>query len=194
MENGFGVEVGTIDNEGMVGLPALIDDAHAPSSVYVRVPGRALKMDVRLFRKELASPTLKVIALRYAHAFFNRVAQSAACAHHHQIEKRCCRWLLMIRDRVPSDEFRLTQEHLGMMLGVTRPGVSLVMNALQATGAIRYSRGLVEILNRQELHDRACECYGTSKREFDRLLGDAPMSPRLDEQGRRLSEPLVGLV
>jgi CRP-like cAMP-binding protein len=190
MKDGFGVEVGTIGSEGMVGLPVILGDTSAPSTVYVQVPGRALKMDARIFRAELArSSTLKLAALRYVHAFFNQVAQSAACAHHHHIEQRCCRWLLMTRDRMPSDEFLLTQEFLGMMLGVQRPSVSLVMNALQATGAVRYSRGRVKILNRQTLHDLACECYEISKREFDRLLGDAPISRPLDEKGRRVSEP-----
>jgi CRP-like cAMP-binding protein len=190
MDDGFSVEVGTIGSEGMVGLPVILGDTCAPSTVYVQVPGRALKMDARIFRAELArSSTLKVAALRYTHAFFNQVAQSAACVHHHHIEQRCCRWLLMTRDRMPSDEFLLTQEFLGMMLGVQRPSVSLVMSALQSVGAVHYSRGLVKILNRQALHDRACECYEISKREFDRLLGDAPISQFLEKQGRRVSEP-----
>jgi CRP-like cAMP-binding protein len=144
----------------------------------VQVPGRALKMDARIFREELArSSTLKVVALRYVHAFFNQVAQSAACAHHHKIEQRCCRWLLMTRDRMPSDEFLLTHEFLGMMLGVQRPGVSLVMKALQTAGAIHYERGRVKILNRRALNDRVCECYEVSKREFDRLLDATSISP-----------------
>jgi hypothetical protein len=50
----------------------------------------------------------------YVHAFFNQVAQSVACAHHDKIEQRCCRWLLMTRDRMPSDEFLLTQGFLGI--------------------------------------------------------------------------------
>ncbi len=186
MADGFGVEVGTIGSEGMVGSPVILGDTYAPSSVYVQVPGRALKMDARAFRTELArSPTLKAVALRYVHAFFNQVAQSAACAHHHKIEQRCCRWLLMTRDRMPSDEFLLTQEFLGMMLGVQRPSVSLVMNALQTVGAIHYARGRVTIMNRRALLDRVCECYETSRHEFDRLLDDAPISARLDETRRR---------
>jgi CRP-like cAMP-binding protein len=189
MEDGFGVEVGTIGSEGMVGLPVILGDFHAPSSVYVQVPGRALKMDAGEFRTELAlSSTLKIVALRYVHAFFNQVAQSAACAHHHKIEQRCCRWLLMTRDRMPSDDFLLTQEFLGMMLGVQRPSVSLVMNALQTAGAIRYARGHVAILNRQALHDRACECYEVSRREFDRFLGDTPVTPLLHKTRQR-NEP-----
>jgi DNA-binding FadR family transcriptional regulator len=72
-----------------------------------------------------------------------------------------------------SDEFLLTQEFLAMMLGVQRTGVSGAAGALQRAGLIRYRRGIVTILDRRGLRKRACECYGVSKREFDRLLGSA---------------------
>src|SRR5450432_842101 len=97
---GTSAEVGTIGNEGLVGLPICLGDRDAPSSVYVQVPGTALGMDARIFRGELErNPALNLIMLRYTHAFFNQVAQSAACAHLHRVEQRCCRWLLMTRDR-----------------------------------------------------------------------------------------------
>jgi len=60
-----------------------------------------------------------------------------------------------------------------MMLGVQRTGVSAAAaGALQRAGLIRYSRGIVTILDRRGLRQRACECYSVSKREFDRLLGE----------------------
>ncbi len=43
---------------------------------------------------------------------------------------------------------------------------------LQQAGLIRYTHGTVTILDRHGLKRRSCECYGASKREFDRLLGD----------------------
>ena len=109
--------------------------------------------------------------LHYTHAFFNQVAQSAACNQFHSLEQRCCRWLLMTRDRMQADEFLLTQEFLGMMLGVQRTGVSAAAGALQRAGLIRYKRGDVTILDRHGLEERSCECYRVSKLEFDRLLG-----------------------
>ena len=187
--DGSGAEVGTIGREGMVGLPVCLGDRDAPSSVYVQVPGSALGMEAGLFRHELQrSPTLNLIMLRYAHAFFNQVAQSAACAHLHKVEQRCCRWLMMTRDRMPSDDFLLTQEFLGMMLGVRRTTVTDVMGALQKAGFIRYRRGHVSILDPEALRQRACECYDISKQEFDRLLGDTPLAPRTDKKHRLVSE------
>jgi Mn-dependent DtxR family transcriptional regulator len=60
-----------------------------------------------------------------------------------------------------------------MMLGVQRPGVTLAAGELQRAGLIQYSRGNVKILDHAGLIKRSCECYGVSKREFDRLLGMA---------------------
>ena len=187
--DGASAEVGTIGNEGMVGLPICLGDDHAPSSVYVQVPGTALSIDARFFRGELAaSRTLNLIMLRYAHAFFNQVAQSAACAHLHRVEQRCCRWLLMTRDRMATDNFLLTHEFLGMMLGVRRTTVTDVMGGLQKAGLIRYRRGHVTILDHEALQQRACECYDHSKVEFDRLLGDTAAAPRTDKAHRLISE------
>jgi CRP-like cAMP-binding protein len=187
--DGASAEVGTIGNEGVVGLPVCLGDRDAPSSVYVQVPGTALSIDARIFRSELErSPTLQLIMLRYAHAFFNQVAQSAACIHLHKVEQRCCRWLLMTRDRMPADDFLLTHEFLGMMLGVRRTTVTEVMGSLQKAGLIRYRRGHVTILDHEGLRQRACECYDISRLEFDRLLGDTFRAPRTDKKHRLISE------
>src|ERR1700730_2849851 len=187
--DGSSAEVGTIGSEGMVGLPICLGDRFAPSAVYVQVPGSGLRMEAGLFRRQLErSRTLNLIMLRYAHAFFNQVAQSAACAHLHRVEQRCCRWLLMTRDRMPSGDFLLTHEFLGMMLGVRRTTVTDVMGSLQKAGLIRYRRGHVTILDHKAPRERACECYEISKLEFDRLLGDTVVAPRTDKKHRLISE------
>ena len=140
MANGQAAEVGTIGNEGLVGLPIVFGDDRAPTSVYVQVPGAGLRMKAALFKKELArSASMRTVMLHYAHAFFNQVAQSAACNQFHSIEQRCCRWLLMTHDRMQSDEFLLTQEFLAMMLGVQRTGVTAAAGALQRAGLIHYT-------------------------------------------------------
>ncbi len=104
MADGSAAEVGTIGNEGMVGLPLLLGDDRAPTSVYVQVPGMGLRMTAARFSAELAhSASMRTVMLRYAHALFNQVAQSAACNHFHTLQQRCCRWMLMTHDRMQSD-------------------------------------------------------------------------------------------
>ncbi len=172
MANGFATEVGTIGNEGMVGLPIFLSDSMGPTSVYIQVPGEGLRMPAADFRNALdRSPTMRKVFAHYTHAFFNQVAQSAACNHAHPLDQRCARWLLMTHDRVQSVQFLLTQEFLAMMLGVQRPSVTLAARHLKNLKLIEYTRGRVTILNRKGLEKRSCECYAVSKREFDRLLG-----------------------
>ena len=172
LQNGAAAEVGTIGNEGMVGLPVLLGETEAPTSVYVQVPGSGLRMSATIFEAELDwNVSLRKVMLRYAHAMFNQVAQSAACAHFHPLERRCSRWLLMTHDRMLSNEFLLTQKFLAMMLGVRRAGVTEAAGALQRAGLIRYRHGNVTILDRDGLEERSCECYAVTQSEFDRLLG-----------------------
>ena len=184
MTDGRAAEVGTIGNEGFVGLPVLFGDDRTPSSAYIQVLGAGLRIKASAFRTELArSAAMRNVMLNYAHAVFNQVAQSAVCNQFHSLEKRCCRWLLMTHDRMDSDEFLLTQEFLAMMLGVQRTGVTAAAGALQRDGLIRYRRGNITILDRGALERRACECYGVSRRELDRLLG-GKASRRRGPQGR----------
>lgn len=172
MANGSAAEVGTIGNEGIVGLRVIFGDRHAPTSAYIQVPGSGLRLQAHVLTTEIdRSSTMRRVLLHYAHAFFNQVAQSAACNHFHSIEQRCCRWLLMTHDRVQSERFLLTQEFLGMMLGVRRTSVTAVASLLKHQKLIDYHRGQVTILNRTGIEKRACECYAVSKQEFDRLLG-----------------------
>jgi CRP-like cAMP-binding protein len=174
MKNGDASEVGTIGNEGFVGLPVIFGDRQSPTSVYMQVAGAGLRMPADALVKAVGeSASLRLIMLRYAHAFFNQVTQSAACNHLHSLEQRCCRWLLMTHDRMHSDAFQLTHEFLAMMLGVRRAGVTVAAGGLQRAGLIHYTRGHITILNVQGLRERCCECYAVSKLEFDRLLGNA---------------------
>ncbi len=183
MLDGAAAEVGTIGNEGMVGLPIILGDTVAPNNVYVQVPGTALRMPASLLREALeASHGIRTVLLHYVHALFHQIAQSAACNVFHTIEQRCCRWLLMTHDRVQSDEFMLTQEFLGMMLGVRRTSITLTANQLKRQNLIKYSRGHVKVVDRSGLERSSCECYDLSKREFDRLLGRPDVSGHHHQQ------------
>ncbi|NVN86713.1 MAG: Crp/Fnr family transcriptional regulator [Rhodopseudomonas sp.] len=172
MADGRSAEVGTIGNEGVVGIPAILGDNVGPLNVYVQVPGFGFKVKSEILKDLLtASTASRTLMLHYVHAFFNQVAQSAACNTCHNIEQRCCRWMLMTHDRMQTDNFLLTQEFLAMMLGVRRTGVTDVARKLKSKKLIDYVRGRVTILDRPGLEQYSCECYAVSKREFDRLLG-----------------------
>ena len=172
MENGEAVEVGTVGNEGMVGLPVFLGADTIPGQAFCQIPGDGMRMRADVFKREVTPGTpLFNLLQRYTQALFNLIAQSAACNRLHSIEERLCRWLLMTHDRVGADQFPLTQEFMGQMLGVRRASVSMAAAILQKAGFVRYSRGKMTICDRAGMEDSACECYGIVKAEFDRLLG-----------------------
>jgi CRP-like cAMP-binding protein len=174
MSDGSSAEIGTIGNEGIVGVPVILGDISAPTNVYVQVPGVGLRLSAAILSGLLASRNAtRLLMLNYVHAFFNQIAQSAACNRFHSLDRRCCRWLLMTHDRVSADDFMLTQEFLAMMLGVRRSGVTEAARKLKRLKLIEYVRGHVTILNRAGLENASCECYAISKRGYDRLLGEA---------------------
>jgi CRP-like cAMP-binding protein len=162
-------EVGLVGNEGMIGLSIFLGIEATPFKAIVQVPGEAMRMKVDVF-KDLVNPDSPLYSLlRYTHALMFQISQSAACNPHHSVEERCCRWLLMTRDRVQSDQFPLTHEFLSHMLGVRRASVTVVAGMLQKAGLIRYSRGQMTILDRPGLEAVSCQCYRLVKKEEDRL-------------------------
>jgi Mn-dependent DtxR family transcriptional regulator len=46
-----------------------------------------------------------------------------------------------------------------MMLGASRPTVTVIAGALQKAGLIKYRRGLVTILDGEALEEASCERY-----------------------------------
>jgi CRP-like cAMP-binding protein len=108
--------------------------------------------------------------LRFTEAFLAQTFQTVACNAMHTVDARCSRWILMTRDRMNSDTLPLTHEFLAEMLGVQRSTVSLVTRTFQTAGLITQGRGVIIITDRAGLEEVACECYGTIRRSFERLL------------------------
>lgn len=92
------------------------------------------------------------------------------CNHHHSLDERLCRWLLLCLDRLPDNHLLVTQELIASLLGVRRAGVNASATNLQAEGILRYARGRICVLDRAALELRACECYGVVRDEYRRLL------------------------
>jgi CRP-like cAMP-binding protein len=166
------VEVATIGREGMVGLPVFLGRPTSPHASFCQVPGRAAVMSAGALRSVLSDDgALHGLLNRFTQATMVQVAQNVVCNGTHPVGQRAARWLLTTHDRVQRDEFPLTQEFLGQMLGARRPTVSETAGKLQAEGLIRYSRGRLTITDRPGLEQVACSCYAIVKAEFDALTG-----------------------
>jgi CRP-like cAMP-binding protein len=165
LADGSMVEVATIGREGIVGVSAVLrGNARDSSTTMVQAAGDVCyRMSTAAFDAEMdRRGEFSAILGRYAQAFLGFVMQSTACNAMHSIEQRLARWLLMAHDRVECDEFPLTQEFVAMMLGATRPTVTVVAGTLQRADLIAYHRGRVTIVDRRRLERASCECYRTA--------------------------------
>jgi CRP-like cAMP-binding protein len=158
------IEVGLIGHEGMLGVTLAMGLATSPVRALVQGPGTAARMKSAAFRQAIAHiPALQRDIFRYSAGLMAQVMQTAACNRFHVVEARLARWLLMTRDRVESNRFRLTHEFLATMLGVRRVGVTKAAHELQQRKLIDYSRGNIEIQDEPGLEAVSCSCYETVK-------------------------------
>jgi CRP-like cAMP-binding protein len=144
LNDGDMVEVATVGREGMLGVSAHLNGDTSPSATMVQCETETCyRMSVRAFRAEMdRREALFRLLNRYAQAFNGVIMQATACNAVHSLEQRLARWLLLAHDRVGRDEFPLTQEFVAMMLGATRPTVTVIAGTLQKAGLITYHRGL----------------------------------------------------
>jgi CRP-like cAMP-binding protein len=161
------LEMGLVGTEGMLGATLSLGVNGAPMRAVVQGAGTALRMTAPQLRRELLrSPCLQHSLNRYLFILLAQLAKIAACTHFHEIEPRLACWLLMTHDRAHADHFHLTHAYLADMLGVRRSGISIAAGALQQRGLIRYSRGEINILDRQGLEGASCECYAALQRDY----------------------------
>ncbi|HZZ14272.1 MAG TPA: Crp/Fnr family transcriptional regulator [Paraburkholderia sp.] len=170
-QNGQSAEIAVVGRDGILGVTLFMGDDTISNRAVVQNAGHAYRMSAQFAVEEFArGGTTQRLFLRYAQALVTQMAQTAVCNRHHSIAQQFCRWLLLSLDRIQSSELDMTQDLIAAMLGMRRASVGLVAKQLEATGAIRYSRGRIEVLDRAALEGQVCECYGVVRRECERLF------------------------
>jgi CRP-like cAMP-binding protein len=170
LADGRRIEVGTIGNEGMCGLPAWLESESDCGESLCNVAGAALRARAAdIIAVAGRRPTIRRLLSRYAGAYLELVSQGTACNRIHALEQRCARWLLMTQDRVSSGQLLLTRELLAIMLGVPDEGATIAIQALRGHGLIRASRHRIHIMDRAGLERMSCECYQLVRNQFDRI-------------------------
>ncbi|MFT4511107.1 Crp/Fnr family transcriptional regulator [Caballeronia sp. 15711] len=171
MENGASAEIAVVGRDGLLGVALFMGGETMPNRAIVQSAGQAFRLSGEIVKREFArGGAIQRLFLRYTQALITQMAQTAVCNRHHSIAQQFCRWLLLSLDRLETNEVRMTQELIANMLGVRRAGVTETAKKLQDDGVIRYSRGLIEVMDRRVLEEQVCECYKVVKRESDRLF------------------------
>jgi CRP-like cAMP-binding protein len=162
MSDGASAEVGVWGKEGLVESFNLLGKAKVPTRCFIQMEATALRMPFKDLQKDFhENEELREAVLQCVQSQGFILGQLAACNRLHEAEERLARWLLMVRDRVESEAYLLTQEFLANMLGARRTTVTAAAGALQRKGLIQYSRGRIKIVDPIGLENAACECYRT---------------------------------
>ncbi len=164
------VEVEVVGCEGVVGAMHLLGTAVAPTQCFMQLPGSGFRIKLSVLREIFqVSAELRGRMLEFVQVQALTLGQIAGCHRLHSAEQRLARWLLMVQDRVASDDLPLTQEFLAEMLGSQRTTVSAVAAEMQKAGIIEYTRGHLRVLNRKALEAVACDCYAVTHRLLQTL-------------------------
>ena len=165
--DGGSSEFAVVGKDGLVGISLFMGGNATPSHAVVQSPGFAYRLRAQAVKEEVnrAGPVLMML-LRYTQDLIGQVAQTAAFNRYHSIEQLLCRRLLLSLDRLPSLALFMTQELLANLLGVRREGVTAAALRLQQAGVIRYSRGRIDVLDRNLLEQRVGQRNGGNQHEF----------------------------
>jgi len=170
-ETGSTVEVAMVGNEGAVGLPVILKKGMMSYEVSVQIPVDAFRIKAEVLQEEFdRGERLQAHMLAYTHVLMAQIAQLSICNRFHTIEKALGRWLLMAQDYANTKSLNLTQENIAHAIGVPRTAITMAAGNLQRAGIIRYSRGNIEILDREALETNSCECYGILHKERQHFL------------------------
>lgn len=170
-EGGQRIEVGCTGNEGLAGVPAILGVDRSPHRSFMETDGSAFRIETdKLVTAARSDATIMSVLLRWTHVFMMQVAATALADGRYNVEQRTARWLLMAHDRLDGDELPLTHDFLALMLGVRRSSVTNALHVVEGTGAIKATRSLITVRNRETLLELAGACYGLPEKEYGRVL------------------------
>ena len=178
LEDGTATEATMIGKEGILGVSALMGMDKSFTQVLVRHPGHGYRVSIKFLGKILAcgggrrSGNLTKSISLYNQALSNQMAQAAACSQRHFWEQQFCTWLLSCFEHEHSNTLMMTQESIGLALGVRRESITETVGKLQDAGLITYRRSCIELKNKAGLEAKACECYKFFKKELILLKAD----------------------
>jgi hypothetical protein len=167
MANGDTLETCTVGLEGASWISASVGAPSMPCETIVAIGGDAVVLGVRDLETDMKeNEHFRDVLTKYSHALLIHSMRMTGCTGLHSLSERCARWILTTLDRVPEERFSVTHEFLAMLLGATRPSVSVVIKDFERQGLLRVSRGLVAVADRAGLYRASCRCYDVIKKNY----------------------------
>jgi CRP-like cAMP-binding protein len=169
-DQGRTIESGTVGREGASWISASVSAPSMPCETIVAIEGRAHKLAIEGLEAELdRNDQFRDVLTQYSHALLVSSMRTTGCVGLHDVSQRCARWMLHTLDRVSGNRFIVTHELLSMLMGTTRPTISLIVQTFEKAGIVDVERGAITVVDRARLEAVSCECYRIIKRHFDEI-------------------------
>jgi CRP-like cAMP-binding protein len=160
MKNGDTLETATVGLEGASWISASIGAPSMPCETIVAIGGDAHALGIDDLDREMQeNEPFRDVLTQYSHALLIHSMRLTGCTGLHSLEQRCARWILTTLDRVDADRFAITHDFLAMLLGASRPSISLVIEQFESRGALHVQRGRLLLGDREVLVRASCDCY-----------------------------------
>ena len=170
MHNGDTLETGTVGLEGASWISASIGAPSMPCETVVAIGGDANALDIHDLDLEMQeNEHFRDVLTQYSHALLIHSMRLTGCTGLHSLEQRCARWMLTTLDRVPENRFSVTHEFLAMLLGSSRPSVSVVIEDFTKRGMLKVERGRGLIADRNRLLTVACDCHEVIRQNYEKV-------------------------
>ncbi len=170
MSNGDTLETATVGSEGASWISASIGAPSMPCETIVAISGDALVLSIDDLDREMQqNEHFRDVLTQYSHALLIHSMRMTGCTGLHSLEQRCARWVLTTLDRVAGNRFSVTHEFLAMLLGASRPSVSVVIEDFEKRGMLQRERGRVLVGDRHRLLKVTCDCYEVIKENYDQV-------------------------
>lgn len=159
MMDGYASEIAIVGSHGIAAITALAEGISYHRAV-VRSSGFAyrLKVDVLIQEYQRAGALMRILLVSGKH-LMAQMSYAAVCSRRHTVDQQLVRWLLLGADNTRSLKFAATHDDIAGMIGVRREAVTLSLQRLATSTLVALSRGQIEIIDRNGLDAKACECY-----------------------------------
>jgi CRP-like cAMP-binding protein len=170
MTNGDTLETATVGLEGASWISASIGAPSMPCETIVAIGGDAHALRIEDLDREMQeNEPFRDVLTQYSHALLIHSMRLTGCTGLHSLEQRCARWILMTLDRVDADRFSITHDFLAMLLGASRPSVSLAIEQFESRGILHVQRGRLRLGDRAALEAAACDCYAVIRENYQQV-------------------------
>lgn len=163
------LETAMVGCYGAVGASIALGAGTSLHRSVVLVPGNGLRIRTGDLQRSMRErPAIREHLLQYVQSLMIHSSQMSLCGVRHELEQRLASWLCLACDALDGNVLPITHDHISMILGLRRAGVTEALNRFEEEKLVRKTRGVLQVPDRRLLRQKACGCYAVVANEYER--------------------------